>query len=239
MAVIEDDLSALVEQHELDVPCPTCGRHGMPIAAPRILEELSIEGRRRVDAEPGVAEHHIETVGVFTALLTCRCGESATVTGNWERWPNEVTGIGLVTLYGVRFVWPPVPLFRPPAETPQAITAALTAASALTWVNPTAAAAGLRTAVERLLDHEGRPPRKNLNDRLERAKEERRLADVVDLLLATKWIGNMGAHEEVTHAELLDSARVLEEALRLLYDQNSAATRALAADINRRKGNRE
>lgn len=244
MAAITD-LSGWVLPRDFVFDCPECGTRNMRMYKDDPRTQLSAEGLRRIAAEGHRDDYLIESDGVFVATFECRagtCRQNVAVSGEWQRWVNDGDDQSLgpfVTVYKTRFVWPPVLLFPMPSATPPSVAAAVTSASTVAWADPAFAAAGLRSAVERLLDHEGRPPLRPLDHRIELAREDPRLEGVVDLLLATKWIGNMGAHENVSIDDVLASARVLEEALRFLYDQSSTETRQLAADINRRKGRPE
>jgi hypothetical protein len=101
----------------------------------------------------------------------------------------------------------------------------------------------LRIAVERLLDAQNvvstRTTLKgrtylSLHDRIELFRVHR--PTEADALLAAKWLGNAGAHnEEVTRGDVFDMYDILEKVLDHLYG-NASALERLISSINTAKG---
>ena len=144
-------------------------------------------------------------------------------------------------LPAVRTVDPPLPLLRIPAGAPDAAKEAAGAAAKIVWLDPSSAAGRLRTAVERVLDDQGvsvttaSGARKSAHARIEEFQKKNQLAG--DAMMAVKWIGNSGAHDnELTISDVLDGAIVLELALKVIYDTTDAETIKHIQAINAAKG---
>ncbi len=99
-------------------------------------------------------------------------------------------------------------------------------------------------SIERLLDHfrirkswdsdRGRR-RLNLHKRIELLRTNN--AEVTELLLAAKWLGNDGTHEGMlSRADAVDALNLIEAVLLQLFDDSKKQLTALAKKINRRKG---
>ncbi|WP_195911354.1 DUF4145 domain-containing protein [Streptomyces kaniharaensis] len=121
-------------------------------------------------------------------------------------------------------------------------------ASAVLWADPSSAANRLRSAAEALmddqgimrkgLDRKGKTTDLNLHSRIELfQKAKPNLKEVGDLLLAVKFIGNVGSHESILDMHsVLDGVEIFDQALTLLYDNSSRAILDKAAMITARKG---
>lgn len=162
---------------------------------------------------------------------------------------DEPGTFSMVPIFTLRHADPAPDLFRLPDACAAEVAAAVHRAFALFWSDPDGAVNACRSAVELLLDDVGIPRttinvrrkrvRVPLDNRLEQAKRLRRVGDVAEHLLATKWIGNAGAHgDAVDRAAALDAFELLEHALTEIYERRAARTRALAKAVNRAKGPR-
>ncbi|MFD0925814.1 DUF4145 domain-containing protein [Williamsia deligens] len=149
------------------------------------------------------------------------------------------------TYFTVRYAYPPLRVVQHPADTPKAVQAELRNVGALIWSNPDAAMWTLRKAEEFLLDDQGVEKQKSngspipLNDRLKTfAREKPEYADVSELLLAVKWVGNDSTHGTTRNVrEVLKMARFVELALESLYsesDRDAALRHARTINENRR-----
>ncbi len=234
------------------VPCPDCGEGFLRPEGDlmKVRDPESEQLLARIEAHlDGAGELKGTCAGTFRCTDS-DCGGAVLISGDWSydidtdpdsygtRWADYIR---------VRYVSPALPIFTPPAKTPKKVTAAITAASELLWINPNSAANHLRQAIEELLTHKrvkrtettrnNKRRRLSAHDRIElyRAADPAN-ADIADTLEAVKWIGNAGSHEAtLTIAEVLEGAELLEHALKELYDPTNALRRARIMEINRRK----
>ncbi|KQP63517.1 DUF4145 domain-containing protein [Nocardioides sp. Leaf285] len=226
----------LTEKYWPTVPCPTCE-----------VGNLRLDGAVKVTwashvmtapAYPPLAE--VDHGGAFTAHLRCDdsgCQEGAVVAGRayvdeqWER-PSDSR---YQTFLQVHFVEPALRLFHVPPATPDSIREAVRAASIVMWASPSSAANRLRYAVEEILDDQGVTKSGTTHGRIERfSKTDKPMADA---LMAVKWIGNEGSHQDVlTTNDVLDDAEILKHVVVALYGIGNAAIEAKIKAINDAKG---
>lgn len=83
-----------------------------------------------------------------------------------------------------------------------------------------------------------KPKRERLgaHKRIERLKQSHREAG--EALMAVKWIGNEGSHEdgELSALDVIDGAEFLEHALALIYDHKKKALLRRVKAVNKAKG---
>lgn len=195
-----------------------------------------------------------ELSGTFTGMLICddsSCRREFAMAGDWGFLYDfdDFDGHGQphsVDTYRVRYVNPALPLFLIPTRTPQAVRDEIVGASNVLFISPSAAGNRLRRAVEELMNAQ------RVNKSRIDSKSGKRVAITLHArivqfgskqpatahaLLAVKWIGNEATHgQDMTVADVVLCARVLEAALVALYDQSDAELRKIVAQINRRKG---
>ncbi|MFD8762378.1 DUF4145 domain-containing protein, partial [Streptomyces mirabilis] len=127
---------------------------------------------------------------------------------------------------------PALPLLENRDLCPSEVGERVDAAAKILWLDPNAAANRIRTAVEALMDDQkvirtklnraGKAVRLSLDNRIATFKTVLpQHADAADLLLAVKWIGNVGSHEDVLRIpDVLEGAEFLDHALSLIYDSS-------------------
>lgn len=146
--------------------------------------------------------------------------------------------------YTVRHLHPPILIMSIPQSAPDTVREGIQRASRVLFADPGLAATALRATVERFLTSEGiagthsNGKFRNAHDRI----KEWRDADpdrpkVADLLFAVKWLGNAGTHEDsdLTTIEVLDGARVLDEAFHRLFAGPDIEAHASAITTTRRR----
>jgi hypothetical protein len=139
--------------------------------------------------------------------------------------------------YSVRMFHPPLKLIGIPAETPTAISEALTRSFALFWPDYAACAGAIRVAIEELAEHLGQPRMVEgkfvpLGRRLDQLQATH--PDIVEAADAIKNVGNEGAHgDKVEQAKLLSSYELLEIELRTLFNNDAIRRRMLIDDIKK------
>lgn len=232
--------------------CPQCGAGTVSFVEPTQFETAGMRKARDHDAwEPEWEE------GTFLAHGVCgasHCQQVVTASGTW-RIGYKTTGEyahsysdQYTAFYRVRQVHPPLQLMELPEnaavnEALGGVADGLRTAGAVVFVAPGLAATALRGCVEVFLSSEGiartagKGRFRSLQERLKEWREQPATRDdIADLMLAVKWIGNVGTHEDstLTARDVLEGANFLNEAFHLLYV--SPAISAAAAAINAAKG---
>lgn len=236
------------------------------VSWPRVLCPDCLEGALALESTkqyPDVASRaHIELVrrhrdgadelkGTFAGMVKCdntSCGREVAVAGDWTySWAfDEVQERDrLVDFFVLRYINPAPQLLLTPGRTPATVVASVATASSVLWASPDLAATQLRLAVEELLTARGvRRTTLTAKRKRRRLSTQERLdmfasthPEVVHALEAVKWIGNSGTHESgLTVEDVVKGAKLLQLALRRLYDTSEEELLAEARDINRRRG---
>lgn len=188
--------------------------------------------------------------GTFVVKAACgndQCGQTVRALGSYRVDYSSVLTDHLQwsKYYRVTYIVPSLVLMRMPKSAPEEVGQGVERASAVIFVDPGLAATAMRATVERFLTTEGIPSDLpsggfvSLDERIRswrRAKPTRE--GVADLLLAVKWIGNAGTHEDADLAvkDVLDGVEILDEAFHRLWVGRDIDARAQA--INAAKGPR-
>jgi hypothetical protein len=245
-------VEAFVDWVELDTwpspTCPKCG-HGLLIGKKDLLHPesgVSQEWRSEDVWEPDWI------YGSLAGILTCNnseCGEVVAVGGTWRVDSSRDPYEQYATQLRAKYFDPPLHLIHVPQRTPEATGEAIRDASQLLLINSSASANRLRQGTEALLDskkvkrttmgtrQDGSRFRKqiSLHDRIVAFRKSQ--PEVADLLEAVKWIGNDGSHESGLKAqEVLIGARILETALKLLYETSDPELERQVKKIIKNKG---
>lgn len=224
--------------------CPSCQ---LAVLEPTIYEVESLSSiTGRVGNPLGVGWQS----GFFHGTLACSrtpCRNVYVVAGEWSKAPEDPGSLNDdPSLAGleVRHILPPLPLIDFPDSVPPAIQGLVESASAVMLSDPSAAATRIRSAIECLLDEQRirktspkkRSVRLPAHDRILLFKRVNPAA--ADLLMAMKWIGNIGTHESspLPLSVVLDGTELFARAIILIYDREAQALERLAADINKRGG---
>ncbi|MFF3863629.1 DUF4145 domain-containing protein [Streptomyces sp. NPDC002209] len=242
LRVIADGFSDDVKKWP-DIPCPTCGRGNLSPVVDTFVDEEA-ETSKQMQADYGDHWEADWFSGAFYCVL--RCGKSSCdlvrVLGSkrvvdniagWDDYQEQWRVILTPT-----FFHPSLPLVQSHESAPKSVLQRIEAGAAVIWVDPSSAANRLRSAVEALLEDQGIPKRGTLHQRIEDFKKAKpNYSDAADALLAAKWIGNVGSHEDgLEVSNVLDSAEVIDFALAEIYDTSRDAVKKMAADITARKG---
>lgn len=139
--------------------------------------------------------------------------------------------------YFPKFFHPTIRLFNFPSKTPKPIKIELLKAFSLFWSHPSACANSLRKVVERILDDlEGKPEKfVPLHNRIEKMSSVN--SELKKLLIATKWIGNDGSHDEIDleHSDAIIAFEFIEKCLVELYKNEEKDLNSIASEINKAK----
>lgn len=234
--------------------CPTCGIGSLAVVEGSLhIEETrsSLDDRDHLAWEPDWIRQR------FVALLRCsrrQCADVVAVAGDtvseeyYEPDPSNPYSYidhGIETRLRAKYVSPAPALFRLPPATPQTVREEIISAFGLFWTDHGACANKLRSALEALMDHfrvkrwgkdkkTGKRRRLDLHIRIELLRK--RSPEVIDHLLAAKWIGNAGVHSgSVTVSDIFDALDLIEYALDELIGKRSADLKRMAKTITSRK----
>lgn len=253
--ILNRDLRAIAEglpgDHLEDwphIPCPTCARGGLlPVHDSFVAEEA--ETSKTLEHHEGWDPDWIH--GGFHGVLACSkktCDRVRVIgemnvgyTARRSDQPYEAHWTPTLFL-------PALPLLENRKLCPPEVGERVDAAAKILWLDPSAAANRVRTAVEALMDdrgvirkkpnREGRVVALNLDARIATYKKALpQHTDAADLLLAVKWIGNVGSHEDVLRVpDVLEGVEFLDDALSLIYGAPSDDVRKRAAEVTARRG---
>ncbi|MFE9481280.1 DUF4145 domain-containing protein [Streptomyces spororaveus] len=236
-----------------DIPCPTCGRGSLSsVTGTFVMEESETSKRWQAEQwdhwEPDWIHggfHCVLRCGKSTCDLVRVTGEMRLVAEQDER--GHWDGQSWVHEFRPLFFHPALPLLQTHEAAPEVVLQRVSAASAVLWADPSSAANRLRSAVEALMDDQGIPRKGSgrrgpfdltLHKRIENlASAKPAYSDAAEMILAVKWIGNVGSHEDALKvSNVLDGAEILDFVLTEIYDKSRDSIKRLAAEITARKG---
>lgn len=251
---VDPALFELARSIEEDQPwprpiCPKCQTGYIGFLPP-----AEYEGRESASAREHPAFEPEWVTGTFVVRGQCEnpeCQQAVHGTGDYRvaysqksySEEHEYLGPSYSSYYTVTHLHPSMLLMPIPKSAPDEVREGVLRASRVLFADPGLAATALRATVERFLTSEGisatqsngqfRNAHKRINEWRD-ANPNR--PPVADLLFAVKWLGNAGTHEDsdLTTMEVLDGARVLDEAFHRLF--TGPDIEAHARTINAAKG---
>lgn len=251
---VDPALSALAKPIEGTEPwprpaCPKCQTGYIAFSDPSTVEDHdSIEAHAHEYFDPDWI------TGTFSIEGECenpQCKQAVHGVGDYtvgtsttfDMSSEEIYSIPYTHLYTVAHLHPPMLIMPTPSSAPPEVREGILRASRVLFADPGLAATALRATVERFLTSQGISATRNngkfrsAHERIEewsRADPDR--PSVADLLFAVKWLGNAGTHEDsdLTVIEVLDGARVLDEAFHRLFTGPDIEARARS--INQAEG---
>jgi hypothetical protein len=189
---------------------------------------------------------------LYSCIADCsleQCGESYLISGRYhlafdghpfdphtERWK----------VMSIESIFPALALISCPNATPNSVIECVRRGCLLYWVDKSACVNALRATIEAVCDskrvrkteiNRGRRRRLSLHHRIGLLKNSD--PEVLEILLAAKWIGNSGSHYNavVDDDSAMDALELVEYALELLYCDRSRQIQGMARRVNRRRGN--
>lgn len=209
--------------------CPSCQAGYIGFSPP-----TEYEGHASLSARDEPAFEPEWVSGTFVVHGVCEnpeCKQDVHGTGTYDvgysqkSWHEEYEP-SYSSYYTVTHLHPPILMMPIPKSAPDEVREAVLRASRVLFTDPGLAATALRATVERFLTSQGISATgsngqfRNVHKRIDewRDADQTRPA-VADLLFAVKWLGNAGTHEDsdLTTIEVLDGARVLDEAFHRLF----------------------
>ncbi|UXY24934.1 DUF4145 domain-containing protein (plasmid) [Streptomyces cynarae] len=229
------------------IPCPTCTRGALLPVRDSFEMEESVTSKSLRDHEVWEPEW---IQGGFHCMLTCRkktCDHVRVIGEMTVRWTGQGDTTPYETHLAPTMFYPALPLLESRELCPPEVGERVDAAAKILWLDPNAAANRIRAAVEALMDDRGvirmkpgrtKPVRLSLDNRIaifETALPQQ--ADAAELLLAVKWIGNVGTHEDVLLIpDVLEGVEFMDDALSLIYDTNRDDIKKRASEVTARQG---
>lgn len=144
-----------------------------------------------------------------------------------------------------KYFEPPLHLINIPEKCPESVANPLNESFRLFFCSPSAASNNVRIALEALLTElgvkrfnvkNGKRIFLNLHSRISLLPSK--YSELGDLLLAIKWLGNAGSHanSQVSIDDVMDAYELVDHVLQELYTQKAKKAKALAKQINKKKG---
>jgi Domain of unknown function (DUF4145) len=193
--------------------------------------------------------------GLHLSRMRCgnpKCKEIATTTGEYrmvfdieydERGNPQQTYSKELR---INYVTPVSPLILKRDDYPDQVAQLIKEASAIALVSPGAAANRIRTAIDELLNAQKVIKIRTTKKGRARLTTHARIlifnaknSEASDLLLAVKWIGNGGTHNDnISLSEVLDGVELFAHALDKLFNHKNIKLKKKAKIINDRKGHK-
>lgn len=229
------------------LPCPHCATGKMKLVKNGLtsLEPKHVSDWRAKNPDDWEFDFATER---WSASMRCdetACGEVIHMIGDIEVVETDVdlpeggSTWAYEDVLRIQAVFPAAPLFRISDNVPKKVKEQLEIAFRMYWTDVSACIGRLRTAVERLLDHQG-VPKEKLQKKGANAGKMRRMdlheriesftsgSAHKDQLQGLRNIGNLGTHgaDDVDDNDLFDAIDVLEFVLSGIYDSKTINAKA-------------
>lgn len=144
-----------------------------------------------------------------------------------------------------KFFEPPLKIITIPTDCPESVKTPLIESFRLLFSSPSASANNIRIALEHLLNElkitryklvAGKRRIVSLHERI--SKIPAKYDELKDLMLAVKWLGNAGSHDNdsMTLDDVFDAYEMTEHVLHEIYETKKKKLKALAKMVNKKKG---
>jgi hypothetical protein len=245
------DRRTLKRAFTLDSPpdwiCPTCGKGVL-----RIKKESFSKDERSHFRDHSHDAWEPEWIDyVFSCLLYCtndHCNEVVALVGmGGVDWDIGYDGNGeqeqiWSDSFRPKFFEPPLKIISIPDDCPDTVKSPLTESFRLLFSSPSASANNVRIALEQLLNElkikrfrlaNGKRLIISLHSRI--AKIPQKYAELKDLMLAVKWLGNAGSHDNngITIDDVFDAYEMTEHVLQEIYEPKRKRLKAIAKKVNK------
>lgn len=238
-----------IEKGPTKFPCPVCNNGMLEIKKDTLSyaeTRESTKAHRHEEWDPEWIEY------LFSCLLVCStCEDTVSCSGtggvNEYYFENEdgQPDRDYQSLFSPKFFIPPLVVFETPDGTPVLVDQELGKSFSLLFCDASSAANHVRISLEHLLTHlkvkryntrGGKRVFLSLHSRIDLLPQKH--ADIKDLFIAVKWLGNAGSHSnhEVTIDDVLDSYELMDDLLTEVFSKKRTRTAALAKRINKKKG---
>ncbi len=162
--------------------------------------------------------------------------EAEEINNNPTSYESRVEYIPItVDRFFPKYFYPPVNLFQINENCPDEITCKIVKSFELFWCDLNASANKSRIVVENIIhDIDNEVKGNSLNSKI---KNSVALPEKVkEYLLAIKWIGNSGSHNdsELSRNDMIDAYKLLEKSIEILYE-NENELNDISKEINNKK----
>jgi len=222
-----------------DITCPTCGKGKI-----NILGKFTIHQTKNTTELLKQGNYDMENLDEkFSGLLICDneyCNDVVSVCGTAvpeliDENPETSNGEFFRRLIPEYFS-PPLKIFPLKYKYPTRVREILENSFSLFFVDSDSCSNKIRISVETLLDElgVGKIKGETLHDRIEKNKKTNKR--IKGLMLAIKWIGNYGSHNDsVSRSDLLDAYEMIIAILDDLFDNHAKKLSGLSKSINDNK----
>lgn len=236
--------------------CPTCAKGLLHIKKESFYKEEPLHskmGRDHDEWEPDWVSY------VYSCLFVCtndRCKEIVSSSGigrvsgfTWYDEENDEMVEDYAETFSPKFFEPCLMPFDIPTKCPKSVYEPLCESFRLFFCSPSAAANNVRIAIEELLTAlnvkrfnivKGKRKFIILHRRIDLLPQK--YANLKELILAIKWLGNAGSHGNsggqgiITPDDVMDSYELTEHILQEIYAPKAKKLKALAKRVNKNKG---
>lgn len=231
--------------------CPSCGAGHLTLDPKNLVVKetaQSMQARKYDDWEPDWVRY------IYSCVFNCSnssCKEVVSSCGSGSttlvEYADEELGWAQTTedAFSPKYFEPPLMLLDIPDKTHLDACTHLRDASALYFADPGAAMNCARAAIEVVVTDLGvkrfavvKGKRKPINLHQRILALPPKYKEVVDLLLAIKWLGNAGSHDGKApdSGDLRVTFDLLEHALSEIYEAKATTLKAIAKKVNKKKG---
>lgn len=153
-----------------------------------------------------------------------------------------------ISYLNFKYINPPIYIIPIHDEYPKIIKEILNESFSFYFNHPASCVNKLRVLVEEVLNNlkikknarknSGGLRRLSAHERIKILETKNKYKEASEYLLALKWIGNEGSHKnsDFTIEELLETYKILEKALDLIYVKSDTKLKKIITQINKQKG---
>ncbi len=239
--------------------CPTCGKGVLQASKESFIAKESCDSRKYRNSPNPLPW---DCSYIYTCFLMCSnttCQEVVVNTGEiivdvvvideeWDEVTSELIEVkDWADCYRPQYFQPNLKIISIPKKCPKAVKKSLDESFKLFFASPSAAANGVRIALEKLLDElkidrcrfdeNNEEIRLSLGYRIGKLPNE--YSHVKEMIKAVKWLGNAGSHsnDEIKIDDVMDAYELTEHILEEIYEEPKVERiKAIARKINENKG---
>ncbi|MHB8156427.1 MAG: DUF4145 domain-containing protein [Desulfocucumaceae bacterium] len=236
-----------------DWPCPKCNVGLLKFEKDKFMffeTAESLKNRKDPDFEPEWISYK------FAGVLKCinsKCKEIVSFCGDGDvsyfTYFDESKNIDetdVVNVFYPKYFNPALHLFVPSNNCPKVIRNEINSSFSLFWCDLPSCANKIRKTIELILNDRNVKAIKVINNKrvelsLHKRIEEfnKKEPEIVQHLMALKWIGNYGSHiGDINKDNILEAFEILEYILEEIYDKKTKRLNKISKEINKLKGPR-
>jgi hypothetical protein len=238
----------IVSFRQQDIPdwnCPTCIL-GLLISNKIVKQECKeSKAGKLLDIYDGFSQY-----GYFFMHLECNnpsCNENVFCLGFYynDLCPT-VNGEITETVYIPKYFYPNLRILNISNKCPQDIRNLIDISFSLYYSDSSSCANKIRVVLEHIMNNlrikketinsKGRIVKIKLHDRILQMKNNKRYGKISDYILAIKWIGNDGSHDDtIVQNDILDAYEILERVIEEIYEKKTETLEKKVKKINTKR----